>query len=682
MKDTLRGFTTHGVEFSSSRGNQEVGTCPFCNKANHFYVNTENRLWDCKRCGLRGNFNGFLEEMCKVNMKRFNEKQIKGLAIDRGLPRSAFNEWEFGWNGRAYTLPVRNFKGTVEDLRVYRPGQKTQATSGATLGLLGAHHLYRHPEYPVYICEGEWDTIALVWLFRKLAHKGSVVGVPGASIFKQPWVSMFQNRTVHLLYDHDEAGENGRRLAFSKLKGVAKSIKVIEWPSTLPTGWDIRDMIKEEAIKQKKPRYALRKIHQMMVEPFEKEDAKDGKASSKVDAVKGFETSKEPMVAPEEVFESYKKWLYLKDDEPLRVLFGATFANRLQGDPLWLFLVAPPGGMKSELLMSLSKHQAIEATTSLTPHTLISGMQFPGGGDPSLLPKLNGRILVVKDFTTILTMHFSSRDEIFGVLRDCYDGKTEKIFGNGLRRSYASHFGILAGVTPAIESFGVVHQSLGERFLKYRLPFGDKNMTESDKIRRALSNINQEVKMREDLCAIGNRVLNSAMPDPVPTIPEKVMEWIIHLAQCCAMMRGVVERDRFTQQVNYKPAIEIGTRLAKQMAKLSIGIAIYLGKQEVDFEIYDLVRRVALDTAPDRVEEVVRRIWEFTPHKDDALKTIEVSQKTRLPTATIFRILQDLELLRLVDRVGKGNKYEWRLSEKLKRLIEGGRIYAPAKPRA
>lgn len=678
MKDNLKGFSVHGVEFSASKGNQQIGLCPFCNKESHFYVNIENRLWDCKRCGLRGNFNQFLEQISAQNIRNFGDKEAAQLSADRGIPKSAFDKWEFGWNGRAYTLPVRNFKGIIEDLRIYRIGQKMNATSGASLGLLGAHHLYRHPDYPVYVCEGEWDTISLVWLFRKLGHKSSTVGVPGASVFKQPWVGMFQGRSVNLLYDHDQAGEQGRRMAFSKLKGIAKSIKVLEWPASLPSGWDVRDLIKEDAVKLKKPKATFRKLHAMLQEPFEQESPtpEDGKPKE----TKAFKGAG-PHINPDEVFVAYKKWLYLQDDEPLRILFGAAFANRLQGDPLWLFLVAPPGGMKSELLMSLSKHPSIEPTTSITPHTLISGMQSAGGIDPSLLPKLNGRILVVKDFTTILTMHFSSRDEIFGVLRDCYDGKTEKIFGNGLRRSYTSQFGILAGVTPAIESFGVVHQSLGERFLKYRLPFGDKGQTESDKIRRALKNINQEVSMRDDLCAIANKVLDAAIPDPIPTIPDKVYEWLINLAQCTAMMRGVVERDRFTQQVNYKPAIEIGTRLAKQMAKLSLGVAIYLGKSEVDFEIYDLVRRVALDTAPDRVEEIIRRIWEGTPTAEDALKTAEICTRTHLPTATIFRLLQDLELLRLVDRTGSGNKFEWRLNPRLKHLITAGRIYPPPKAR-
>jgi hypothetical protein len=128
--------------------------------------------------------------------------------------------------------------------------------------------------------------------------------------------------------------------------------------------------------------------------------------------------------------------------------------------------------------------------------------------------------------------------------------------------------------------------------------------------------------------------------------------------------------------VIYKPAVEVGTRLAKQLAKLAIGIAIYLQKPEIDLETYLLVCRVALDTAPDTVEEVVRRLWEGCKAPESVLTTRDISIVTRLPQGTCLRILQDLELLRLVDRSGKGGKSEWRISETLTQLIQEGKVYS------
>lgn len=679
MAELIKAFECHGVELTGTAGDQMIGVCPFCFKEGHFYVHRVKGLWDCKRCGKKGNLNGFLEEIGKRNERGFSESARTKLSSDRRLPATAFTNWGIGWDGAHYTIPVKDSFSRCVDLRIYKPGSKLRATSGASLGLLGAERLVGGQNIPLYVCEGEWDGIALEWLRTKLGKQVSIVAVPGASVFKNTWKSLFSGRDVILLYDNDSAGATGRDLITSKLQGLVRSIKSVDWPSGLPTGFDVRDFVVEGALRRKTPRACWEALNKLCT-PFgirpsgESEVSQHQLAGSETPSPKG--PGLAPEVFPPEIVEVYRKWLHLPSDEVLRVMFGAVYANKLQGDPIWLFLVAPPGGSKSELLSSLSRSPLVESTTSLTPHSLVSGAHNFNGQDPSLLPKLNGRILVIKDFTTILSMHYSSRDEIFGVLRDAYDGRTEKTFGTGLKRSYVSHFGIIAGVTSAIEAFGTVHQSLGERFLKYRVDTGQKTLSEADRIRRALGNINRETQMRDELCQIATKVIAQNLPEPLPTIPPVIFEYIVNLAQTCAMMRGVVARDRWSGQVAYKPSIEVGTRLAKQLAKMSMGIAMYLKQKEVDFGIYRTVRKLALDTAPDRIEEVVKQIWFKTEgNKDAALKTNEISMATRLPTPTCFRILQDLELLKLVDRIGKDNKYEWRLNSKLEQLIKEGRVY-------
>lgn len=47
----IKAFRMHGVFFHESTGSQLLGDCPFCTKAEHFYVNKKTLLWDCKICG-------------------------------------------------------------------------------------------------------------------------------------------------------------------------------------------------------------------------------------------------------------------------------------------------------------------------------------------------------------------------------------------------------------------------------------------------------------------------------------------------------------------------------------------------------------------------------------------------------------------------------------------------------
>lgn len=661
----LDTFKFHGMAFNGVSGGQHFADCPFCLKPNKFYVNPDNGGWDCKVCqkrGYPGHFLGYLGDMFAKNL---TGEPLAKLVASRGIDAETLHEWGVGWDGHRYTLPVKDHRGVSCDLRVWKPGGLLMSTKGVSNGMYGIERIPKG-KGTVYVCEGEWDAMALSMLARKVGKEIVVVGVPGAGTFKKEWVGAFLQKKVIALYDNDEAGENGERVLFGKLKGTAAEMHFIEWPSVFrpPERKDVRDWVRY-GVELGKPQGCWDNLHKLLIDhprkatPEEKEHAK----AVEVRAAKGH-------AKYEEVLKTYGKWLKLDEPDVLKVLFGTCFANRMSGEPVWLFLVAPPGGMKSELLMSLKDHGSVYATTSLTPHAMVSGAYSPDGKDPSLLPHLDEKMLVIKDFTTILTMHYSQRDEIFGIFRDVYDGSTGKNFGTGVRREYNVKFGILAGVTHKIEAFGVVHQSLGERFLKFRAS-EDKRDSDEDKIRRALSNVNNEVAMRKELLEVAARCLDRELPEQLPVLGAAVVERLIALAQLTSMMRGVVDRNVFDKTVLYNPSYEVGTRLAKQLAKLGLGICVFMDKQEVGEEEFTILKRVAMDTAPDRIETIVRKLWK----ENRELRTSEVADLTRLPQATVFRVLQDLELLRIVDRTGDGQKHMWRLNNKLEGLIERSGVY-------
>ena len=676
-------------------GNQAVGDCPFCGKEGKFYANKENKLWDCKVCGASGNFEDFLGRAAEGYAQNCTEERLAALAKGRGLPVSAFRFWKIGWNGDRYAFPVQNSKGRTVDIRMYRLGGKLMSTPEAQTGLFNLADLLDPNKLrePVYICEGEWDCVAWNWLLARLGVAGLAVGTPGASTFKNTWNQLFQDRDVVVLYDNDAAGERGELKVLERLTGTAKSVRFLHWTSSFPDGYDVRDLVKSVAVHQKNPKKAWESVRILLRDrprlspsdsagqlpqrvPGAMERA--GTSAGGGDAVpQGLEP-----ITRTELLRAYKKWLHLANEAPLIVMYGALMANMLDGDPVWLFLVAPPGGSKSELLMSLALGRGIHCMSSLTPHTLVSGATWGGGQDPSLLPQLNGKVLIIKDFTTILTMHYTVRDEIFGTLRDIYDGSYEKPFGNGVRRKYNSKFGIIAGVTPIIETFNVMHQSLGERFLKFRISGNWDSISEEEKILRALTNIGKEDAMRRELQVAGARWLaHCRPPEKLPTISGEYLRRLVHLAKFASRLRGVVDRNKFTDEVLYKPSSEVGTRIAKQLAKLGTGICMFLEKEEFDEDVYALVRRVALDTVPDRVEDIVRSLHLAGQRGG---KAGEVALATRLPASTVGRVLQDMGLLKLTEVAHSKDGVRHRLSDKLAEHIKTAQIYeevALAEPR-
>src|SRR5262249_10135162 len=159
---------------------------------------------------------------------------------------------------------------------------------------------------------------------------------------------------------------------------------------------------------------------------------------------------------------------------------------------------------------------------NLTPAALISGYVDPDGPDPSLLPQLDGKCLVIKDFTTVLAMNPMQRDEIYGILRDVYDGHAAKHFGTG-RREYVSRFNMLAGVALQIERAWHL-SALGERFLTWTMKVDHEEQT-----RRAMNNANNEPTIRRELAAAAAGVL-AGLPEMIPEVPTDLQRKVQKLA--------------------------------------------------------------------------------------------------------------------------------------------------------
>lgn len=647
----LAPMLEHGLDVTGLNrdSTQYVADCPFCGKAGHFFVNRQSLLWDCKVCGRSGNLAGYLAQQAVAYREAFRGKVCQDLWGDRGIKPATMQAWGVGWNGRYYTIPVNgNARRAVVNIKRYRPGGKALSTPGCKLGLLWP---IESPDTDVvWLCEGEWDAMAWWECLQANGVQDAVWAAPGSTVMPQESVELFTQKQVRVLYDNDKAGRDGGAKLVSKLGGVVHSLEFIHWPPDYADGYDIRDLWRD----QKRAKSVLKDVLGWL-KPNPVGVVVEGSGSA---PVAGPVQYKGEGLLPAKAAEEYQKWLHMVDTDCLDIMFGTVFANRLDGDPLWMFLVAPPGGMKTELLMSLSDAPGIIETTTLTQHSLVSGYQA-GGTDPSLLPKLNQRVLVVKDFTPMLGLSQNVREEVFSTLRDVYDGKTEKWFGNGVHRRYESKFGVLAGVTPAIESMGNSSTVLGERFVRYRISGSARIMSGKERIMRALSNLHQNTAMRDGLRATGKHVLDWDIAGrPYPEVPRQMLERIATLAQWVGILRGVVVREKYTQQVQFKPMAEIGTRLAKQLLKLAYGIAHYHRADHVTEKVYTLVAKVALSTAPDRVEETIRQIYIHTEKVGHRFTTNELAGWTHLPPDTLRYLLQDLALLNIVE----ANERQWRLT--------------------
>lgn len=681
QEDNLKGFKKFGFRVNSTTSTQAVGDCIFCGKENKCYINKTNLMWDCKVCMRKGNYLRFLEHVHKISISQMTPIELSRLAANRGLPVLAFSNYQIGKHGNDFLIPVYGVEGKLQDLRTYRFGGKLMSAPGCQVSLLGVEKLDTLEKgETVYLCEGEWDAMAMNWLVGSVKQKGMAVGTPGAGTFKREWIPGFKEKNVVVLYDNDEAGENGDAVVYERLRGAVSSLKFMHWPKNRIKGFDTRDLIVEMAVKERKPKGTFAFI-QNNVRNSPRKGAAVPEEESNGKLLVTFQI-KDRTVTLQKVFKVFEKWMHAPNHDAIELSIATIISNELQGDPLWLFLVAPPGGSKTEILTAFDKCTNTFITSSLTPHALISGTSFKSGKDPSLIPKLDGKTLIVKDFTSILGKRETEKDEIFGILRDAYDGKCGKVFGTGTTRYYKSHFSILSGVTPTIYELSSQYAGLGERFLKFFIGDSLVHIAEKDIIRRSMRNVNKETNMREEIAEVVRDyvgLLLEEMRKPgykPPELPIEMENQIIACAQFVARLRASVPRDKFnSEMILSKPSAEVGSRLGKQLTRVALGITIVHKEKKVGNHALRVLKKVALDTVSQRNESILRVVYKACLHPDDSIRTKDVAFTVRYPFSTVSRVLNDMDVLDIVRKTGASGKAEWRLTDYMSGLIKDSTMY-------
>lgn len=660
----VKAYWQHGFIPLGETETQIFGRCPFCSNNDSLYVNKDTKAWDCKVCGKEGGFLKFLEAIAELCQEQFKGTVAIKLAKSRGLSLKILKSFKVGFNPitKHYCFPVIGAAGKrFHDLRIYKNG-KLISTATCKTGLLNWEKILKNEI--IYLCEGEWDCMVMQSVIDKLGIKKAVAtSVPGAAVFKAEWISLFAGKEVIALYDNDEPGQKGALKVFNLLKTECKQLHFLHWFDDFPVNFDIRDLHKKLKIDKKFYSFIHDNLHDLPMHAKIKDDQIEGTKE---------EINNGAGMSAQEVYAEYRKWLYLPDPAVIDIIFGTILANRLEGDPLWVFIVAPPGMTKTTLIQTVADCREIEAISTLTPRTLISGSNM-GGVDPSLIPKLDKKVLTIKDFTTILNMNQQAREEIFGIFRDIYDGECVKPFGHGITRRYKSKFGIIACVTPAIETFVEKETALGERFLRFSMSLPKSIKEHMTYIRRATENIKNKNNMSASMREIGAQVLNYKFNLDVE-IPESIHSKVLYLSMWTAQLRGTIIRDKFSKEILYSPFQELATRISQQYEKLLIGIGAFRRIDKVGELEFSRVRKLALGSVPSKLEEAVRKLYKWG--KKRTFQTSELASMIRLPQSTVQQTINSLYILGVLRKVKRSSvKTEYSFHKDFLTLTENGGVY-------
>jgi hypothetical protein len=356
---------------------------------------------------------------------------------------------------------------------------------------------------------------------------------------------------------------------------------------------------------------------------------------------------------------TFRRWLLITDPALLPVLVGAFVAHQLGMDPVWLLIVAPPGGTKTEVLRALYGFPGVYPLSDLTARTFASGLDTPSG-DPSLLARLTNEILVLKDFTTVLEKHRDERQAILAQLREIYDGCFDRAWGTGQELHWQGRLGFIAGVTPIIDRHHAVLSVLGERFLQLRSVMPNR----VELADAALQNAGHDGEMRRDLSKAMHGFLKSRQTK-APSIGDENRHTFAIVADFVTRARSGVIRDGYRRELEYAPEPEAPTRLAKVLLALASGIALAYDSPEVTEREMRLALRVALDCLPIIRHRVIAALVQdgIADDGEGSLSTTAIAGAAQFSTSAIRRALEDLQALGLVGchKKGKGKADRWEL---------------------
>ncbi len=337
-------------------------------------------------------------------------------------------------------------------------------------------------------------------------------------------------------------------------------------------------------------------------------------------------------------------------DDPSTYVFTTAVAvsNWLEGSPLWGMVIGPASGGKTEAL-AIVKHAVKQEVDDFTVPALLSWHK-PTQNSPSkragILVRVGERgVLSVGDFSTVLSdSQRGRREQLFSALRRIFDGRYQRDLGNENESLvWEGRVTILAACTSAIDNFASHSDSLGPRWVYFRLPPRDSK-TRRNVTSRAVRAVSADVAERRAKAQelVEHLIHESWESAEQLELPENLLRAVEEAAQVVCYGRASVPRDSSPRrEVIGLPDMEEPPRVAKQLVML-LRCLLVIGLS--DGEALGIVSRVAMDSMP-----AVRALaLGAIAAADRPVTTAAIAKLASADWKVVNRALEDFEVIGLV----------------------------------
>lgn len=340
----------------------------------------------------------------------------------------------------------------------------------------------------------------------------------------------------------------------------------------------------------------------------------------------------------------------------LAVAVSSYFPNPLM---LWLLLVGVPSSGKTDNVRLIRDAENAYYLDNLTQNAFISGERSTKSQKVyDLLPLLNKKCLIIKDWTSIFSLDEKMTKKLLGDLVGIYDKEFTKFSSRRGNVSYASSFSQLGCITPATLNRHTQYMNMvGPRFLCYTIPPNDSE-SKNASYDLIFSNQDRSLLEKEARLYTSSYIGQLAQKSPeIKPLSKETQEYLRIAAELMSNCRGIVilQSSSFKgddgKDVKYYETLDVQIeapwRAVQQLITLARYLAFVVGKDEVGEDELVIIKEVVISSMPADRSQALRMI-KGKGGKVTAKQLTDISDKS---IKTSRRLLDELVSLKTLDKI-------------------------------
>jgi len=357
----------------------------------------------------------------------------------------------------------------------------------------------------------------------------------------------------------------------------------------------------------------------------------------------------------------------------LKVVLAAALAGKYKNNlMLWMLLVGVPSSGKTDLVRLIKGVPFAYYLDNMTLNAFISGERATSTSKVyDLLPQLDNKCFIVKDWTSIFSLDEAMTKKIIGDMVGIYDKEFTKFSSRRGQVSYSSEFSHIGCITPATLNRHTNYMNMiGPRFLFYVMP-DLTTKEENTSFENILSGkTNRSYLEREAAIYVSSYLeqLAGKKSYELDSLSSAAKSYLKAASRVMSRCRGIalLEKVSFKNEegknVQYYDALDTQTeqpwRSVQQLVTLAKYLAIVSGNNQVGADELSIIKDVVLSSMPANRSRALKVI---TAAKG-SIDTKTLSRGAQIGYRTSLRLLDELVALEVLTKEkgfgAQASKYE------------------------